>query len=198
MKRTFNINEIALSIFQANQKAGWWDDMDRSPFDTLQLISTEVAEATEGERKNLMDDKLPNRPMGEVEIADVFIRAADIAGRYGIKYFKTEVIWCYGTDSFAAMHLAINQKIVSFANIISSGKGVVDVGETSLDRAHYWLNNQPEILNHVYSSIIDMCYKFCEMKGYDLEGAITEKLAFNAVRLDHTREHRATENGKKI
>lgn len=197
MKRTFNINEIALSIFQANQKAGWWDDMNRSPFDTLQLVSTEVAEATEGERKNLMDDKLPHRLMGEVEIADVFIRAADIAGRYGIKYHNTEVIWCYGTDSFAAMHLAINQKIIQFANVIVSPDRDSH-GESALQQAHHWLNNYPELLNHIYSSIIDMCYEFCEMKGYDLEGAITEKLAFNAVRLDHTREHRATENGKKI
>jgi len=196
MKRTFNINEIALSIFQANQKAGWWDDMNRSPFDTLQLVSTEVAEATEGERKNLMDDKLPHRPMGEVEIADVFIRAADIAGRYGIQYRRTDVIWCYGTDSFAAMHLAINQKVIQFANI--SVDGVGRIGQTPIEQAHHWLNNHPECFNHVYSSIIDMCYEFCELKGYDLEGAITEKLAFNAVRLDHTREHRATENGKKI
>lgn len=197
MKRTFNINEIALSIFQANQKAGWWDDMNRSPFDTLQLVSTEVAEATEGERKHLMDDKLPHRLMGEVEIADVFIRAADIAGRYGIKYMTTRVIWCYGTDSFAAMHLAINQKIIQFANVIVSPDRDSPF-ESALEQAHHWLNNHPELLSHIYSSIIDMCYEFCEMKGYDLEGAITEKLAFNAVRLDHTREHRATENGKKI
>lgn len=34
-------------------------------------------------------------------------------------------------------------------------------------------------------------------KGYDLEGAIEEKLAVNRTRKDHTREERAKTNGKK-
>jgi NTP pyrophosphatase (non-canonical NTP hydrolase) len=33
--------------------------------------------------------------------------------------------------------------------------------------------------------------------GFDLEGAINEKLEFNRTREDHTREHRASKNGKK-
>lgn len=31
----------------------------------------------------------------------------------------------------------------------------------------------------------------------DLGGAIAEKIAYNAIRKDHTREHRLSENGKK-
>ena len=34
------------------------------------LIVSEIAEAMEGERKDLMDDKLPHRKMAEVELAD--------------------------------------------------------------------------------------------------------------------------------
>jgi hypothetical protein len=37
----------------------------------------------EGERKGLMDDKLPHRPMAEVELADALIRIFDYAGEYG-------------------------------------------------------------------------------------------------------------------
>lgn len=33
--------------------------------------------------------------------------------------------------------------------------------------------------------------------GYDLQGAFEEKMQFNAKRKDHTREARASENGKK-
>ncbi len=44
------------------------------------LIVSEVAEAMEGHRKNLMDDKLPHRSMLEVELADVLIRIGDLAG----------------------------------------------------------------------------------------------------------------------
>ncbi len=37
----------------------------------------------EGERKNLMDDKLPHRSMAEVELVDALIRIFDYAGAFG-------------------------------------------------------------------------------------------------------------------
>jgi GH18 family chitinase len=37
----------------------------------------------EGERKNLMDDKLPHRRMAEVELVDAIIRIFDYAGAFG-------------------------------------------------------------------------------------------------------------------
>lgn len=46
----------------------------------LCLIHSEVSEAMEGHRKNLMDDKLPHRKMIEVELADAVIRIMDLAG----------------------------------------------------------------------------------------------------------------------
>ena len=45
----------------------------------LMLIVTELAEAMEGYRKDLMDDKLPHRKMLEVELADAMIRIFDLA-----------------------------------------------------------------------------------------------------------------------
>jgi len=44
------------------------------------LTTSELAEALEGDRKNLMDDKLPQYKMFDVEIVDTFIRLFDIAG----------------------------------------------------------------------------------------------------------------------
>jgi NTP pyrophosphatase (non-canonical NTP hydrolase) len=81
----------------------------------LMLIVSEISEAMEGARKDLMDCKLPHRKMLEVEIVDALIRIFDLAGE----------------------------------------------------------------------------------EGLDLEGAYREKLAFNAVRPDHTHEARAAEGGKK-
>lgn len=115
----------------ASRTAGWWQDQTTGvdlagvmrqggPFgkatfaQKLCLIHSEVSEAMEGHRKNLMDDKLPHRPMAEVELADAAIRIFDLAG---------------------AM-------------------------------------------------------------GYDLGGAIAEKLAFNATREDHKPEARAAAGGK--
>lgn len=47
------------------------------------LIVSEIAEAMEGERKSLLDDKLINRHAAEVELADAVIRIFDYAEEYG-------------------------------------------------------------------------------------------------------------------
>jgi len=41
-------------------------------------------------------------------------------------------------------------------------------------------------------------FDFCGMKGYDLGGAIAEKNEYNKNRLDHKRENRAKDGGKKF
>lgn len=118
-------NELARVVYHCHgvaREAGWWHDIktgepvDRNRGELLMLIVSEVAEAMEGERKDLMDDHLPHRRMAEVELADAVIRICDYAG------------------------------------------------------AH----------------------------GYDLGGALLEKLQYNAHRSDHKPENRATENGKKF
>ena len=80
-------------IYNGNVEAGWWKNIETNePFPkgdvTLQLaklalVHSEVSEAVEGVRKGLMDDKLPHRPMPEVELADAIIRAFDLAGHEG-------------------------------------------------------------------------------------------------------------------
>lgn len=39
---------------------------------------------------------------------------------------------------------------------------------------------------------------YCGLHGYDLEGAVQEKLAYNKTREDHKRELRAQAGGKKF
>lgn len=50
----------------------------------LALIHSELSEALEADRKNLMDSHLPNRHGTEVELADAAIRLFDLAGAYGM------------------------------------------------------------------------------------------------------------------
>ena len=57
---------------------------ERNIGELLMLTVSELAEAMEGHRKNLMDDKLPHRPMLEVELADAIIRIFDLAGGLGL------------------------------------------------------------------------------------------------------------------
>jgi NTP pyrophosphatase (non-canonical NTP hydrolase) len=81
------LNTLARDCHAANQT--WWhhpatgERLDRNKGELLMLIVSEVSEAMEGERKNLMDDKLPHRKMAEVELADALIRIFDYAGAYG-------------------------------------------------------------------------------------------------------------------
>jgi NTP pyrophosphatase (non-canonical NTP hydrolase) len=77
----------------AAKDSGWWQDIHTGEAvinrphcvgEKLMLIVSEVSEAMEGHRKDLMDDKLPHRKMIEVELADAVIRIFDLAGAMGL------------------------------------------------------------------------------------------------------------------
>lgn len=58
--------------------------IERNVGELLMLCVSELSEALEGHRKNLMDDKLPQRKMFEMELTDCVIRILDIAGGLGL------------------------------------------------------------------------------------------------------------------
>ena len=92
-----NLNELVALCHGASFSSGWWKDV-KSGTDLLAevrlntrfgkalvaeklcLTHSEVSEGMEGYRKDRMDDKLPHRPMLEVELADAIIRICDLAG----------------------------------------------------------------------------------------------------------------------
>ena len=88
------INKLVNEIHENNVKSGWWTDLEtgeslkskqgetpkRNIPEMLCLIHSEISEAMEGHRKNLMDDKLPHRSMLEVELADAVIRICVMRG----------------------------------------------------------------------------------------------------------------------
>lgn len=86
-----SIEELMFACHGASYAAGWWTSpVTGEPLtsanvgEKLMLIVSEVSEAMEGHRKGLMDDKLPHRPMFEVELADALIRIFDLAGAFNL------------------------------------------------------------------------------------------------------------------
>jgi hypothetical protein len=175
------LNELAKQVFAQNVEAGWWDDMNRCIYQTLQLVNTEVAEATEGERKNLMDDKLKHRRMGEVELADALIRLLDLAGRYGWEIIHEDVIDEIFTHpkGIAGLHFFLTSNICRIGLLQASGAHRIQIYD-------------------MYSSTVANILEVGRRQGYDVMAAVYEKLEFNKTREDHKRSARAQEHGKKF
>lgn len=91
------IAQLQYRIHADNVEAGWWTDLSSGKdlaeecrkgtrfgkalvAEKIALIHSEVSEGMEGARKGLQDDKLPHRPMLEVELADSIIRTLDLGG----------------------------------------------------------------------------------------------------------------------
>ena len=89
--------DLQFECHNASRNAGWWVDPttganlrfeinSNSRFgkaliaEKLALIHSEVSEALEGHRKDLMDEKLRHRKAIEVELADALIRIFDLGG----------------------------------------------------------------------------------------------------------------------
>lgn len=83
------LNKLAAKCRADNDK--WWRDprtqrkiKNRNHGELFMLMVSEIAEAMEGHRKDLMDDHLPHRKMVEVELADCILRIMDYCGEHGL------------------------------------------------------------------------------------------------------------------
>ena len=81
------INELSALCREQNDK--WWHDpltgeplVSRNRGELMMLMVSEIAEAMEGYRKNLPDEKLSHRSAECVELVDLLIRVFDYAGEY--------------------------------------------------------------------------------------------------------------------
>lgn len=80
------INNLAKDYRIDNDK--WWTDpktgerLVENQAQKLLLMVSEIAEAYEGRRKDVMDKHLPHRKAECVELADLFLRLMDYVGEY--------------------------------------------------------------------------------------------------------------------
>jgi hypothetical protein len=179
-----NLNELAAEIHAANSR--WWHDLetgerlDRNKGEMLMLILSELAEAMEGERKNLRDDHLPERMMAEVELADVLIRIYDFAGGFGYPlYIATDVCLPLGNRANSLLHIC---------------RDICNVADELERESPY----HDEAVGYALSIAIADVYQYAEDCGYDVDSAMVEKRAYNVTRADHQREARLAAGGKKF
>lgn len=77
------LNELALEIYENNVEKGFYENPTTFS-ERIALMHSELSEALEADRKDLMDDKLIHRKGIEVELADCLIRILDASAHYGL------------------------------------------------------------------------------------------------------------------
>lgn len=173
-----DLNKLAKRVHRLHKN--WWKDLKtgkpilRNKGELLMLTVTELSEAVEGIRKNLMDDKLPHRKMEEVEMADAAIRLLDFAGGFNLRLTTLAPQLGHCREN-KAEHILDITRVVCDASI---GRGARVATRIS------WALSR-----------ID---GYCQYHQLDLMGAIREKLQYNKTRKDHKLEARRQANGKRF
>lgn len=177
-------NDRAKVCHANNQQ--WWHDihtgakLDRNKGELIMLIVSELAEAMEGERKDLMDTHLPHRKMAEVELADVEIRTLDYAGAFN---YDLDSVFCT-----VAIEPTADNRPQALMDIVNEfGQAYRAEQFQDYSGAEYFIARGLK-RTHMYAT------KF----GYDIAAAVAEKHEYNANRADHKRESRLAANGKKF
>lgn len=179
-----DLNALATRVHQANIK--WWqhpvtkERIERNKGELLMLVITELAEACEGERKNLMDDKLPHREMAEVEMADAVIRLLDFAAGFHLRL-------CSIHDRFRLKAIKNANSVGEYLLLLC--KDVIKVYDRIIEEQDFAGIN--------ISNLIMCIEEYCKIRQYDLWSAFEEKMTYNATREDHTHEARLLADGKK-
>lgn len=171
-----DLTSLAAEIHSQNVDVGWWDEWpvktDRHET-AMMLVVSELAEAMEGDRKDLMDDHLPEFKAFGVELADAMIRLLDLAGAYELELDRVDELVGRGKQLWNTNSVPeqLFKCVTSVSAIYRDYKNSVQQG--------------------IVSVII-----IAELNGVDLWKLVELKRAYNQKRADHKRENRAAVGGK--
>lgn len=191
MTTTISHTQLANEIHADNIRAGWWSDLNtgvsiihtRNRPEMLMLIVSELSEASEGNTGDLMDDKLPQYPMFDVELADAAIRIYDLLGcEAGTVDFDAAVNAAYEDDSCTNRYTG--EILMQLVNCISDAM------------EGYRKGNRDKFLGGLYRCLGGI-YALSDHRGTEaISEVIFAKRAYNISRLDHKIENRRAVGGK--
>jgi hypothetical protein len=182
----FDLQTEVARIYEINEK--WWRDIRtnepiaRDDGELFMLMASELAEAMEGERRNLDDDKLPQFKMAGVEMCDFAIRVIDYAPRRSL---DLQDLYDEGAE---LLPWAITTPASNRAGLIwgMNRRLVQAFGYPDLPKAG------------ALSRLIADARHYCRVFGYPFEEMYEAKVQFNITRADHQHESRMKADGKKF
>lgn len=188
MTKLQEINRLISRAHNASVARGWWDTPSPNVL-KLALIFSEVGEAIEHRGYGTKDDKLTDHDGYLVELADVAIRAADLAGRIQT---VMEVAYPSPADLNAAHELLESSRVregkiakISYAELL------ICLVSHALERDRR--GDEPG----VYRALLAILITLLNDNQNALDPIIEAKMVFNETRQDHSKEARAATGGKR-
>ena len=186
--------KLAEEIHADNVKAGWWTDINtgesiletRNRPEMLMLTVSELSEACEAWAESAPDDKLPQYPGFDVELADAAIRIYDQLG--------AAKMGGMAEDEF---NNAVNEQRDTFTPFKPVPSELMLITNEISKAMEGWRKRRNE--TYVVSLIVALgsIYRLSDYyRIADLGNIITEKRNFNASRADHKIENRLKDGGK--